>query len=109
MNPIRSSRPSSSWFVATVVPWLTAVTASPDRPIRSSTLRTPVRKPSAGSAGGGGVLVVVVRPHSSSPATPAGKGAPGSVPMAARRAVSQENLAGGDWPREGRDQNGRGG
>jgi hypothetical protein len=60
MNPIRSSLPSSSWLVATVVPWLTAVTAEPSRSIKPRTLRTPFRKPSAGSAGVDGVLVVVL-------------------------------------------------
>src|SRR3954463_11560005 len=95
MNPIRSSLPSSSWLVATVVPWLTAVIASPCRPIRSRTLRTPVRKPSAGSAGVEGVFVVVVRPVSSSTATTSVNVPPVSIPMRTRRAdaVMTETLA----------------
>src|SRR4051812_19854572 len=93
MKPIRSSLPSSSWLVATVVPWLTAVTASPDRPIRSRTLRTPLRKPSAGSAGVDGVFVVVVWPVSSSTATTSVNVPPVSMPMRTRRAVMAGTLA----------------
>src|SRR6478609_10786409 len=93
MNPIRSSLPSSSWLVATVVPWLTAVTASPDRSIRPRTLRTPVRKPSAGSAGVDGVFVVVVWPDSSSTATTSVNVPPVSMPMRTRRALMRETLA----------------
>src|SRR4051794_39967155 len=51
MNPIRSSLPSSRWLVATVVPWLTAVTGSPSRPLASRTLPTTVRNPPAGAGG----------------------------------------------------------
>src|SRR4051812_43293530 len=87
MNPIRSSLPSSSWLVATVVPWLTAVIASPDRPSEPSTLRTPLRKPSAGSAGVDGVFVVVVCPVSSSTATTSVNVPPVSMPMRTRRAL----------------------
>src|SRR3954468_20250132 len=93
MKPIRSSLPSSSWLVATVVPWLTAVTAEPSSSIRSSTLRTPLRKPSAGAAGVDGVLVVVVRPDSSSTATTSVKVPPVSMPMRTRRALMLETLA----------------
>src|SRR3954470_5216521 len=94
MNPIRSSLPSSSWLVATVVPWLTAVIASPGSPRRSSTFRTPVRKPSAGSAGVEGVFVVVVPPVSSSTATTSVKVPPVSMPMRTRRPVMGRNLSG---------------
>src|SRR3954447_10967664 len=97
MNPIRSSLPSSSWLVATVVPWLTAEIVSPamssEMPIRSSTLRTPVRKPSAGSAGVDGVFVVVVLPVSSSMATTSVNVPPVSMPMRTRRAVMPDTLA----------------
>ena len=93
MNPIRSSLPSSSWLVATVVPWLTAVTADPSRSIRPRTLRTPLRKPSAGSAGVDGVLVVVVWPVSSSTATTSVNVPPVSMPMRTRRSVMAETLA----------------
>src|SRR5215218_1201464 len=93
MKPIRSSLPSSSWLVATVVPWLTAVIASPERSIRSRTLRTPVRKPSAGSAGVDGVLVVVVRPDPSSTATTSVNVPPVSMPMRTRRALMAVTLA----------------
>src|SRR3712207_5539295 len=93
MKPMRSSLPSSSWLVATVVPWLTAVTADPSRSIRSSTLRTPARKPSAGSEGVDGVLVVVVRPDSSSTATTSVNVPPVSMPMRTRRALMAETLA----------------
>src|SRR4028118_2264752 len=62
MKPIRSSLPSSSWLVATVVPWLTAVTAPPPRPRRPTPLPTPPRQPPArparaarGARGGGEV------------------------------------------------------
>src|SRR5688572_6782242 len=87
MNPMRSSLPSSSWLVATVVPWLTAVTADPGSPIRSSTLRTPLRKPSAGSAGVDGVFVVVIWPDSSSTATTSVNVPPVSMPMRTRRSL----------------------
>src|SRR5688572_1879647 len=87
MNPMRSSLPSSSWLVATVVPWLTAVTALPSRPIRPRTLRTPLRKPSAGSAGVDGVLVVMVWPDSSSTATTSVNVPPVSMPMRTRRSL----------------------
>src|SRR5687768_12222754 len=92
MKPIRSSVPSSSWLVATVVPWLTAVIASPSSPRRSSTLRTPVRKPSAGSAGVDGVLVVVVRPVASSTATTSVNVPPVSMPMRTRRGSMRRYL-----------------
>src|ERR671938_616792 len=92
MKPIRSSLPSSSWLVATVVPWLTAVIAPPSSPSRPSTLRTPVRKPSAGSAGVDGVLVVVVRPVASSTATTSVKVPPVSMPMRTRRGPMHRNL-----------------
>src|SRR3954452_7224339 len=97
MNPIRSSLPSSSWLVATVVPWLTAEIVSPavssEMPSRASTLRTPVRKPSAGSAGVDGVFVVVVWPVSSSTATTSVNVPPVSMPMRIRRAVMAGTLA----------------
>src|SRR3712207_149007 len=92
MKPIRSSLPSSSWLVATVVPWLTAVIATPSSPSRSSTLWTPVRKPSAGSAGVDGVLVVVVRPVASSTATTSVKVPPVSIPMRTRRGSMRRYL-----------------
>src|SRR3954471_19651761 len=93
MNPIRSSLPSRSWLVATVVPWLTAVTADPSRSIRPRTLRTPLRKPSAGSAGVDGVFVVVVWPVSSSTATTSVNVPPVSMPMRTRRSVMAGTLA----------------
>src|SRR3954452_4752257 len=93
MKPMRSSLPSSSWLVATVVPWLTAVTASPESPIMPRTLRTPLRKPSAGSVGVDGVLVVVVWPVSSSTATTSVNVPPVSMPMRTRRAVMAGTLA----------------
>src|SRR3712207_9230480 len=92
MKPMRSSVPSSSWLVATVVPWLTAVIALPSSSSRSSTLRTPVRKPSAGSAGVDGVLVVVVRPVASSTATTSVKVPPVSMPMRTRRGSMRRYL-----------------
>src|SRR3712207_575565 len=92
MKPIRSSLPSSSWLVATVVPWLTAVIAPPSSPSRPSTLRTPVRKPSAGSAGVDGVLVVVVQPVASSTATTSVKVPPVSMPMRTRRGSMRKYL-----------------
>src|SRR4051812_5882645 len=100
---MRSSFPSSSWLVATVVPWLTAVIASPDSPSPSSTLRTPVRKPSAGSAGVDGVLVVVLRPVSSSTATTSVNVPPVSMPIRTRRggALIAGNLR-GEIPAAGR-------
>src|SRR3954468_8626151 len=106
MNPIRSSLPSSSWLVATVVPWLTAEIVSPamssEMPIRSSTLRTPVRTPSGGAAGVDGVFVVVVLPVSSSMATTSVNVPPVSMPMRTRRAVMPDTLAmryrRGKWP-----------
>src|SRR4051794_29702287 len=85
MKPIRSSLPSSSWLVATVVPWLTAVIALPSSWSRPRTLRTPLRKPSAGSAGVDGVFVVVVWPVSSSTATTSVNVPPVSIPMRTRR------------------------
>src|SRR3954464_14879524 len=92
MNPIRSSLPSSSWLVATVVPWLTAVIAFPSRPSCPSTLRTPLRKPSAGSAGVDGVFVVLVCPDSSSTATTSVNVPPVSIPMRTRRALMADTL-----------------
>src|SRR5688572_1405680 len=94
MNPMRSSLPSSSWLVATVVPWLTAVIASPERSIRPRTLRTPFRKPSAGSAGVDGVFVVLIWPVSSSTATTSVNVPPVSMPMRTRRPLMAGNLSG---------------
>src|SRR3712207_3408611 len=93
MKPIRSSLPSSNWLVATVVPWLTAVIASPSRSMRDSTLRTPFRKPSAGSAGVDGVFVVVLAPVSSSTATTSVNVPPVSMPMRTRRSLMPGTLA----------------
>src|SRR3954452_20839303 len=112
MKTIRSSLPSSSWLVATVVPWLTAVTALPSRPSWPRTFCTPARKPSAGSAGGrggvvvggpraasagsagvDGVLVVATAPVSSSTATTSVNVPPVSIPMRTRRALMSRNLS----------------
>src|SRR3954468_14297591 len=87
MNPIRSSLPSSSWLVATVVPWLTAVTAPPSRPSWPSTFRRPARKPSAGSPGVDGVLVLATSPVPSWTATTSVNVPPVSMPMRTRRAL----------------------
>src|SRR6478752_4562909 len=57
MNPSRSTLPSRSWLVATVVPWLTASMSAPVAPSRPSTLSMPARKPSAGLLGVDGVFV----------------------------------------------------
>src|SRR3954467_4423040 len=93
MKPIRSSLPSSSWLVATVVPWLTAVTALRSRPNWPRTFCTPARKRSAGSAGVDGVLVVATAPVSSSTATTSVNVPPVSIPMRTRRALMPRNLS----------------
>src|SRR4051812_2689968 len=85
MKPSCSTLPSSSWLVAMVVPWHTAVTSAPTAPMRSSTLWTPLRKPSAGSAGVVGVLVVTRAPDASSKATTSVNVPPVSMPMRMRR------------------------
>ncbi len=70
--------------MATVVPWLTAVIASPSAPTRSSTFAIPARKPSAGLLGVDGVLVVTSSPVSSSKATTSVKVPPVSIPILIR-------------------------
>src|SRR6476646_5562105 len=87
MKPSCSTLPSSSWLVATVVPWQTAVTSAPVAPSRSRTLCTPLMKPSAGLAGVEGVLVVMSAPESSSKATTSVNVPPVSMPMRMRRGV----------------------
>src|SRR5687768_17185898 len=67
--------------------------AEPSRSIRPRTLRTPLRKPSAGSAGVDGVFVVVIWPVSSSTATTSVNVPPVSIPMRTRRALMRETLA----------------
>ena len=83
--------------MATVVPWLTAEIVAPasssEMSMMPSTLRTPARKPSAGSAGVDGVLVVVVRPVSSSTATTSVNVPPVSMPMRTRRSLMADTLA----------------
>ena len=53
MNPIRSSLPSSSWLVATVVPWLTAVTALAVEVHQAQDLADAVEEALGGVGGGG--------------------------------------------------------
>ncbi len=84
MKPSRSTFPSSSWLVATVVPWLTAVIESPPAPSRPSTFSIPSRNPSAGFAGVDGVLVDTAAPVSSSTATTSVKVPPVSMPIRIR-------------------------
>ena len=94
MKPIRSSLPSSSWLVATVVPWLTTATSAPDAPSRPSTLSTAARKPSAGSAGVDGVFVVTSTPVASSSATTSVNVPPVSMPIRMRRRAAVAVRAG---------------
>src|SRR3981189_859042 len=54
--------PVRRWFVAAVVPWLTEVRSAASASIAASTLRMPVRNPSAGSLGGDGVLIATIPP-----------------------------------------------
>ena len=85
MNPSSSILPSSSWLVATVVPWQTAVTSAPVAPSRRRTLCRPLMNPSAGLAGVEGVLVVTRAPESWSNATTSVNVPPVSIPIRMRR------------------------
>src|SRR5680860_228000 len=85
MKPSPSTLPSSNLFVATVVPWLTAVIASPPASTRCFVGWTPARKPSAGSDGVDGVLVVTTSPVPTSTATTSVKVPPVSIPILTRR------------------------
>src|SRR3954454_25398034 len=87
MNPSRSTLPSSSSVVATVVPWLTASMSAPVAPTSPSTLSMPARKPSAGLLGVDGVLVVTSSPESSSKATTSVTVPPWSMPIRIRRVM----------------------
>ena len=91
MYPSASTLPSSSWLVATVVPWLTALIASPSpsgSPNRPSTLSMPAMKPSAGLPGVDGVFVVTSSPEASSNATTSVKVPPVSMPMRILRVMA---------------------
>src|SRR5690606_20564247 len=92
--------PSSSLLVATVVPWLTAVTASPSTPSIPSTFSMPVMNPSAGSAGDDGVFVVTISPVSSSTATTSVNVPPVPIPILVRLATPASCRIVG-WVREG--------
>ena len=102
MKPSRSTLPSSSLLVATVVPWQTAVMSSP---VASSTPRIfsmPAMKPSAGLAGVLGVLVVTSSPVSSSNGDDVGEGAAGvdadpDPPLSVRHAVDSTGRS--EWIR----------
>ena len=74
--------------MAMVVPWLTELTSEGAAPSRSRTLRRPVRKPSAGSAGVDGVFVTVSSPVVSSKATTSVKVPPVSIPIRSRLSAS---------------------
>src|SRR6478735_7506235 len=87
MKPSRSTLPSRSWLVATVVPWLTASMSAPVAWSRPSTLSMPARNPSAGLLGVDGVLVVTSSPVSSSKATTSVNVPPVSMPIRIRRVM----------------------
>src|SRR5690606_13137069 len=95
MKPSFSTLPSSSWLVATVVPWLTAAIASPSSSRSPRTLLMPARKPSAGLLGVDGVFVVTTLPVVWSNATTSVKVPPVSMPIRM-------------WPSSGADASGMG-
>jgi hypothetical protein len=89
-NPSFSTLPSSSWFVATVVPCETAAIRPP--PTRPSTFSMPAMNPSAGLPGVDGVLVVTSSPVASSNATTSVNVPPVSMPIRIVRASAMPSI-----------------